>query len=322
LVTVALVATACGAGSDDGEASSVTSATTEPVLGSDTATPSPAATVDPPSSSSPDAGGDEVVVSLGEEFLLADLLALGVTPVASTATVPTAGFQGLEQFATEDIDALPSTELNLERIAAYRPDVIVTTRFVADEVGDALLAELGDVVVVEDDATAEEQLLVLADRFGATDAADQLLADLEAARGELAAQVAAQEEPCVVSLATVYPGPSPTAWTTGAADLPAALLDAGCTLRPGVDAGEPDRNGRLFLSLEQLGLLDAPRLVLLQSDTVDGEAEAVAELVDDPLWAALPAVANGQVVTLDRLAYPGVVGQIALNRDLVDAVTT
>jgi iron complex transport system substrate-binding protein len=259
-------------------------------------------------------------VALGEEFLLADLLALGVTPVASTATVPTAGFQGLDQFDTSGIDALPATELNLERIAAYQPDVIVTTRFVATEVGEPLLAELAELVVLDDDATAADQLLALAERFDATDAAAQLLADLDTARDELAAQVAARAAPCVVSLATVYPGPSPAAWTTGATDMPAAILDAGCALRPGSDAGEPDRNGRLFLSLEQFGLLDAPVLVLLQSETVDGEADALAELTDDPLWASIPAVAGGQVVTLDRLGYPGVAGQIVLHEELVDVV--
>jgi iron complex transport system substrate-binding protein len=313
------MATACGSGGEGGDAiDAQVPATSAPAP----ETTAPTTAGSPTSSPAPGTAGDEVVVALGEEFLLADLLALGVTPVASTATVPTAGFQGLDQFDTSGIEALPSTEVNLERIAAYRPTVIVTTGFVAREVGEALLTELAELVVIDDDATAEDQLLALAQRFDATDAANQLLADLDEARDGVAAQVAARPEPCVVSLATVYPGPSPAAWTNDATDVPAAILAAGCELRPGADAGSPDRNGRLFLSLEQFGLLDAPLLVLLQSDIVDGEAEALAELGDNPLWSAIPAVASGQVVTLDRLAYPGVPGQIALNQDLAAVVAS
>jgi iron complex transport system substrate-binding protein len=312
-----LTVTACGAGvSDSGVADPP--ATSASVVVTDPA-PAPeevAATTEPT------ATDDEVVVSLGEEFLLADLLALGVVPVASTATVPTAGFQGLGQFETEGIEALPSTDVNLERLAALQPDVIVTTEFLAGQVGEALLADLGELVVIDDDATADEQLQVLAERFDATDAADLLLAELDAARADLADAIAARPQACEVSLATVYPGPSPAAWTTGATEIPAAVLEAGCTLRPGADVGEADRNGRLFLSLEQLGLLDAPRLVLLQSDAVEGETDAVAALADNPLWATVPAVTAAEVVTLDRLGYPGVVGQIALQRDLVAALAS
>ena len=73
---------------------------------------------------------------------------------------------------------------------------------------------------------------------------------------------------------------------------------------------EPDGNGRVFLSLEQLGILDAPTIVLLQSPTVQGEQTAVDEITANPLWAQLPAVQNDRVVTFDRLGYAGAAGQI------------
>ena len=89
------------------------------------ATTAPATVADTPST-----GGDERdeldaeapdlgrVVSVAEEFVLADLLALGIEPVASTATVDTVGFQGLDEFDTSAIEVLPQTTLNLEYLAA------------------------------------------------------------------------------------------------------------------------------------------------------------------------------------------------------------
>ena len=68
--------------------------------------------------------------------------------------------------------------------------------------------------------------------------------------------------------------------------------------------------------LEQLGLLDSELLVLMQSETVDGEAEALAEIEADPIWQTLPAVQSGNVVVIDRLGYPGAAGQIRLLEEL------
>lgn len=57
--------------------------------------------------------GDRVVV-VGEEDLLADVLALGIEPVAATATVAEVGFQGLDEFDTSGIEVLPQTELSID----------------------------------------------------------------------------------------------------------------------------------------------------------------------------------------------------------------
>lgn len=327
LAFVALAA--CGASDDGSSAASTTAASSETVTGDEPESPvtdpdvqlddesRPETTVDvPPTDDSAEPGR---IVALGEEFLLADLLALGVEPVASTATVPSAGFQGLGAFDTAAIEVLP-IELNLEQLAALAPDVIVTTAFVVDRIGADLLSPIGELVVVPDDVDADERLEWLAVEFEASDRAEALLEELDRARSDLRAEIDRRDAPCIVSVATIYPGPSVAAWTDGSTDIPAAIVDAGCELRPDVTAGEPDRNGRLFLSPEQLGILDGPRLVLLQSDAVEGEREAVSVLDADPLWNTLPSVASGDVVNLDRLGYPGVVGQRALLEDLIDAL--
>jgi iron complex transport system substrate-binding protein len=313
-VAVAVLATGCGGDQppddlDTGQAP-ITAGTAPPADGDDGSQPD-------------DAGAGETqaaprrVVALGEEFLLADLLLLGVTPVASTATVPEAGFQGLDAYDTSAIGILPSVEVNLEQLAALQPEVVVTTAFGADQAGADHLASLGELVVVPDGLDGDDQLRFLAEHLGGSAAADAALAELDAARAQLRRAVAEAPEPCVVSVATIYPGPSVAAWVDGRTAIPRAVVDAGCQLVPGAGEGAPDRNGRLFLSPEQLDLLQAPRLVLLQSDTVEGELDAVDALDADPLWQALPAVAGDEVVVLDRLGYPGTPGQLRLVEDLV-----
>lgn len=324
IVSVALVALAACGGADDAPPLPISAAPPSETVADDAPEPSGTdpddesdreTTVDVPLPEGPAEFGR--VVALGEEFLLADLLTLGVTPVASTATVPSAGFQGLAAFDTTAIDVLP-IELNLEQLAALGADVIVTTAFVVDRIGAELLSAIGELVVVPDDLDAEERLESLADELGASDRAASLLDELGRARTDLRNEIAARSVPCVVSVATIYPGPSVAAWTNGTTAIPATILDAGCELRPGLSAGQPDRNGRLFLSFEQLELLDGPQLVLLQSEAVEGERDAVRALDDDPLWNNLPSVASGDVVNLDRLGYPGVIGQLALVRDLIE----
>ncbi|HEX7131334.1 MAG TPA: hypothetical protein VF228_02090, partial [Iamia sp.] len=58
------------------------------------------------------------VLLLGEEYLLADTLALGIVPVASTATVADVGFIGVDDYDTSDIQVLENTDQDLESLVA------------------------------------------------------------------------------------------------------------------------------------------------------------------------------------------------------------
>jgi ABC-type Fe3+-hydroxamate transport system substrate-binding protein len=255
------------------------------------------------------------VLALGEEYLLADLLTLGIRPIASTANVVLdEGFAGLGEFDTEGIESLPSTEPNLERLAGYRADVVVVNTFVADYLGREVLEGLGgELVVVPDDHA--ERILALGATFDRRSEAEAALADLDEAIAAGAATLNAGGR--AVSFATVYPGSTVAAWVDGPIDVPATLLAMGFTLRPGATDVEGEEGGRLYLSNEQLDVLDADTLVALQSDLVAGEPEALEAMADDPLWSALPAVASGKVVTIDRLGYPGIAGRRRVVDDLV-----
>jgi iron complex transport system substrate-binding protein len=276
--------------------------TTQP----DTSTPDE---TDPPVPGSLDRDAPDLgqVVSLAEEFVLADLLALGIEPVASTATVDTVGFQGLDGFDTSGIEVLPQTTLSLEYLASLRPDTIVTLQFFVDQVGAEVLEGIADVIVVPDGLTAAEQIVALGDLVGRPDQAAAIAADIDAATAEAAAQIG---EGCTLSLAAVYPGPTVAAFVDGSTGLARAFEDVGCRLIPGPDVAAPDANGRAFLSSEQFGLLDQPTLVLMQNATVDGESEALDEIEDNPIWQKLPAVAADSVVVIDRLGYPGAPGLV------------
>ena len=255
------------------------------------------------------------VVVLAEEFMLADVMSLGIEPIASTASVPEVGFQGLDGFDTTGIEILPMTTLNLEQLAALQPDTIVTLQFWIDQIGADQLGGLGDVIAVPDGLTIPERLSFLGERLGRPSQAASVVGDLEEAT---VAAAAAIPDDCTVSLAAIYPGPSPAAFVAGPWELPTSILAAGCRLDPGPNDAAPDGNGRVYLSLEQLGILDAPTLVLLQSPTVPGEQEALDQIEANPLWATLPAVRDGNVIVFDRLGYPGAAGQIRFLGELAD----
>lgn len=252
------------------------------------------------------------VLLLGEEYLLADTLALGITPIASTATVAAAGFIGIEH-DTAGIEVLENTDTDLESLVALDTDVVVAAQYVVDSLGAEALAPYGELTVVPDGSTNEEVLAILADLFDRQTEADALLGRLDEARERARAEIPPQE----VSVAAIYPGPSVAVFVDGPWAVPQALLDAGCTLVPGAD--EPhDEDGRVYLSLENLDLIAGPTLLLMVSEAVEGEPAAIAQMQDDPLWSELPAPAAGRVHQLDRLGYPGVEGRIRLVDDLID----
>lgn len=263
------------------------------------------------------------IVALGEERVLADLLALDVRPVASTANVIVdGGFVGLDEFDTTGIEPLPSDEPNIERLAALKPDVIVANEFVVDYLGRDVLESLGEVIVVPDGDTAA-QVRALGDAFDRREKADALVQQLDDALAQGRATLSTvPEDERSVSVLTVYSGPAVAAWVDGPVDTPATLLALGYTLDPGPDdvAGATGgaTEGRAYLSEEQLGLFDAPTIVAMQTEFVDGEGDALAAVESNPLWAELPAVRAGRVITVDRLGYPGISGQIRLVGDLVD----
>lgn len=258
------------------------------------------------------------VVALSEEFLLADLLAIGIAPVASTSNDPS-GFAGIDPAATADIELLASAEFNLERLAALRPDLLVAYPSYIELVGyDTLSAVAPTVAIGDDDSDWRERFELTADVFGlgdvATDRIATIEADLDTARTAL--------DGVRMSALSVSPGPFIRAYTDDRTILTELMVDElGIELVPGPGATGTDGNGRIELSLEELGVLQGDVVVLLQATIVEGQDIALATVVESPLWATLPGVRADRVVTLDQLAYPGAAGAAVFATDLATAAT-
>jgi iron complex transport system substrate-binding protein len=253
------------------------------------------------------------IVAIGEEYVLADLLALGVEPIASTATVPEAGFHALDSYDTSAIEPLP-IDINLEYLASLAPDLIVALELWLDYVPEGAFEGIAPTLVVPNGLSTTAQIRFLAEQFDGRERADELVAEMEAAKQTAAAALDGLE----VSVAAIYPGPSPAAFVDGPWIIPQALLDSGVTLVPAAGEYEADDDGRVWLSNEQLALLGAPQLLLMQSDLVEGESTAVEQVMATPLWPLLPAVVTGEVQVIDRLGFPGIEGQTNAFRELVE----
>ncbi|WP_158412123.1 ABC transporter substrate-binding protein [Ilumatobacter nonamiensis] len=282
----------------------------------ETAPSTEAVTAESPSTSEATSDAVDVgrVVVLGEESVLADLLALDVPVVASSATVPDAGFQGIED-DTEGIEIFDYLNTSLEELATLQPDQVIVWQYIVDQVGREQLDGLGaEVLVIPDGTTSRERVELFGEHFGREAEAEGLIADLDAAYAVGSEQV---PEDCAASVVAIYPGPSPAVFARPVWAVPLAVDTLGCELVPSGDEIETDGNGRAYLSLEQLEVIAGPELILLQNDTVTGDTEAVEEIEQNPIWGQLPAVASGDVTVIDRLGYPGLVGETRVVDELV-----
>ncbi|MCW5873008.1 MAG: ABC transporter substrate-binding protein [Anaerolineales bacterium] len=258
------------------------------------------------------------VIALGEEGMLADLLDAGITPVASIVNLPEylpplispAEVAGIQLYSS-------STNASVESLVALQPDLIIGMAFFIDRIGYERLAQIAPTIAVAGDNEVENYAQTLA-ALGLHDKAEADLAAFDAALAAARGQVGSQAN---VSVVAIYPGKSVAVFTDHPRTVPWLLRQLGVTLHPdGTEDKLGARDGRAFISLERLDLLSGEHLILLQSNSVDGEAESIAEVSASPLWQQIPAVQAGKVTVLDRLGYPGFRGVNALLEDLVEAL--
>ena len=254
------------------------------------------------------------IIILGEDFVLADVLAMGVVPIAATATLNDK-FTGIERDTT-GIQPLPSTEANLELLASLRPDLIIATQYIIDYVDQDLLNGIATTKIISGESW-RERVISLGEILDAPSQADSLLADYDLAVSEARIELNADIS---ISLATIYPGSTIAVWVDGPSNIPQTILDMGIELSPGIDDYPTARLGREFITNERIGDLSSPIIILSQSSTVEGEDESLRNIQSNSLWRNLPAVNSGKVFTINRLGYPGVEGRIRLISELVDVI--
>ncbi|WP_300017612.1 ABC transporter substrate-binding protein [Pseudonocardia sp.] len=206
-------------------------------------------------------------------------------------------------------------EVNIEQLAALRPDVIIAGVFGSDT-SDAIapysaLEEVAPVVTYEYSRGADfrnvpwrEVLRVNGAQFDRSRAAEEWIArfDTEAAalRERLRADWAGRRWAFVEPYASGFLLFGPTS-----GHAPVTLTDElGLTPAPAVDTllGEADGlvRGRAEISYERLGVLDADVVFVLlgAGESGDTDRSGVQVLEAQPLWRSLPAVENGHVVEL------------------------
>ena len=254
------------------------------------------------------------LVVIGEDFVLADVLAMGVVPIAATATLNDK-FTGIERDTT-GIQPLPSTEANFELLASLKPDSIITTENILNYVDQDLLDGIAPTSVISGEGW-RERVMSLGEILNAPSQADALLADYDLAISNAKAELSGDIS---VSLATIYPGSNIAVWVDGPSNIPQTILDMGIELFPGINSYSSAMNGRAYISIEKIGDLSSPIIILSQSTAVEGEDESLRNVQDNSLWKNLPAVTSGKVSTIDRLGYPGVEGRIRLINDLVGTI--
>jgi iron complex transport system substrate-binding protein len=259
----------------------------------------------------------ERVLALGEEGLLADLLDIGIRPVASIVNLPEYLPPLFSAEELQGIELLSSTtNVSVEHLAELNPDLIIGSAFFIDRVGYERLAEIAPTIAIGGTNELENYAQTLA-AFGLAGRAQADLAAFDAELQTARAQLSAGNPS--VSVAAIYPGSSVAVFTDHPRTAPWLLRQLGLTLRPdGSEEGLSVTDGRAFISLERLDLLSGEHLILLQNESVEGEAESVAETTANPLWQLIPAVQAGKVTTLDRLGYPGFRGVKLLLDDLVE----
>ncbi|MEM8621807.1 MAG: ABC transporter substrate-binding protein [Actinomycetota bacterium] len=255
------------------------------------------------------------IVALSEEFLLADLLSLGVTPVASTSNDPDT-FPGIDPALTEGIEVIFTPDFDIEELAALEPDLLLGYGGVFDQApgGYETISEIAPTVSIGDDATGwREQLVATADVLGLEVELDERLAaidaEIEAGRSSIEGQN--------ISVLSVFPGPFIRTYTTGDYQFfDAPVNELGLELVPS-NSPDADDAGRVVLSPAQLGELQGDTLVLLQSPNEDLPQDLVG---DSPVWPTIPGVANDRIIVLDRLGYPGAEGHARFVTDLAAAL--
>lgn len=256
------------------------------------------------------------VLALGEESLLIDLLDAGVRPVAASVNIPE-NVPLLSAAEREHIALFPSASaISLETLSSYQPDLIIGIRFFIEQIGYQRLAQIAPTVALSGVSPLENYIEALT-IFGRGEQAQRDAAGFRADVQAAAAQIDAASQR--VSLVSIYPGPNVALWFDSPSPIPLLLRELGVQIRPDqtTTAGLTIRNGRAFISLERLPLIDGEMIFLLQSSGVEGEESAVADVQASPLWQQLPAVQADRVVVLDRIGYPGLRGQRALLNDLI-----
>lgn len=260
-------------------------------------------------------GEPERVVVLDSSFLDASL-ALGITPLGATEAEVGAGMPGYLADELPDIDVVGLTnEPNVEAIAALRPDLILGAKVRHEALYDQL-SEIAPTVFTESSGTNwKDGFALTADALGATEEAQEYLADYEARADEIGERVSA-DGTHLSMVRFLLPdeirlyGPDTFSGTV--------LTDVG------FDLGDHDWDeySMAYLSAEQLEMADADIIFSSSYGGRDREEFLSAFSAVEQVWNSVPAVAEGRQHWVDDDVWMLGIGPLGAHQILDDVEAT
>jgi iron complex transport system substrate-binding protein len=227
-----------------------------------------------------------VVLDSGE---LDDVLALGITPVGMATTAGQAGVPSYLAGKAQGIKTVGGiSELNLEAIAALKPDLILGSKLRANDLYDKLSAIAPTVFSIRPGFPWKENFLLVADSVGEEDKATGSLNDYQKRADEVKAKV--QGSP-TISLVRFRPGE--IRLYGNLSFIGVILKDIGLP-RPKIQDVQD-----LAVEVSQENIGQAVGDWILYSSYGKPDTTAENTVVNGNLWKALPAVKNGQVARVD-----------------------
>lgn len=226
-------------------------------------------------------------------------LALGVQPVGASDWLAFGG-DGVGPWADGLYDQSPqiieTLEPSYEAIAALEPDLILDTKSSGDQARYDRLSSIAPTVGVPEGGdsyltTLDQQMELVSTALGLADEGEQLLADVDTAFAEASAANPEWKGQTVTAATRTSEGWG--AYVEGSERV-AFLKNLGFVQNPTIAALDANAGGfSVDISSEQLDLLDSDLIVAFP---IFIETE---QITGDPLFQAVPAVADGRAVVID-----------------------
>ena len=246
-----------------------------------------------------------VVLDSGE---LDGVLALGITPVGMATTAGQNGVPSYLADQAKDIRTVGGiSELNLEAIAALKPDLILGSKLRANDLYDELSAIAPTVMSIRPGFPWKEDFLLLADSLGEENKATQLLNDYQKRADEVKSKVSGSP---TISLVRFRPG---EIRLYGNLSFIGVILEDVGLPRPKI---QDVQDLAVEVSQENIGKADGDWIFYSSY----GKPETTAEntVVNGNLWKALSAVKAGKVARVnDEVWFLGL-GPIGARATLAD----
>jgi iron complex transport system substrate-binding protein len=249
-----------------------------------------------------------VVLDSGE---LDDVLALGITPVGMATNT---GQNGVPSYLADKAQGIKTvggvSELNLEAIAALKPDLILGSKLRAATLYSKLSAIAPTVMSIRPGFPWKENFLLVADAVGAEDKATRILNDYQKRADEVKGKV--QGSP---TISLVRFRPSEIRLYGNLSFIGVILKDIGLP-RPKVQDVE---DLAVEVSEENIGKADGDWIFYSSFGPITGTKET--QVVNGNLWKALPAVKAGHAERVnDEVWFLGL-GPLGAMHTLTDLET-